>query len=238
MQDFNKLYQLQNKFLTWLLTLNMPIYLTGGTALGRFYLYHRFCDNLYLHVNDSNRFLNYISNLNSKIGDTFNLDKNSTQYSEDFASFVIIEDQVSLKIDLIRNVTFNPHKLTDYKYGQIDTPLNILPKKLKALLWRNNEEDIFDIVHIAKSYSFNWADISSNIELFAKYRFKDIKKRIEKYPVGKIKKATWHKSKFDSVAFKTDLLQIAHDFETGANNSLGLNKLKLEMALPIKEFQI
>jgi len=238
MKDFNKLYQLQNKFLNWLYVLNMPCYLTGGTALGRFYLGHRFCDNLYFHVNDSYRYLDYISKMSKKIEDTFKLDLHNSQFNEEYTQLIIIEDDLSLKIEFIRNISFNPNKLAEYKFGQIDTPANILPKKLKAMLWRHNVEDLFDIVHIAQNYSFNWGDVSSRIELFAKYTMHDIKKRLATHPTGSIKKTIWPTGTYDSVDFKKALEQIAFDFEGGGDNSLGTNKLSIEMAKPFLEFQI
>jgi predicted nucleotidyltransferase component of viral defense system len=45
-KDYNKLYLIQDKFLTWWKTLDLPFYLTGGTALGRFYLNHRYSEDL------------------------------------------------------------------------------------------------------------------------------------------------------------------------------------------------
>jgi hypothetical protein len=35
-KDYSKLYRLQIKFLNWLQELDLPFYLTGGTALARF----------------------------------------------------------------------------------------------------------------------------------------------------------------------------------------------------------
>lgn len=233
MKDFDQLYKLQDKFLTWLLTLNMPVYLTGGTALGRFYLEHRFCNNLYLHVNEPDRYLNYISELTNKLKSSFSLNLKETTFNEDFTSLAIAEDETILQIELIRNMNLNLNILSEYKYGLIDTPANILPKKLKAILWRNDVEDIFDIVHIAHNYSFNWGEINSHRELFSKYKMSDVRKRIATHPTGKLKKANWLKSPIDTVAFKKELEQIAYDFETGANNSLGLNKLPIEMAKPL-----
>lgn len=42
---YKVLYQLQNSFLNWWGQLDLPFYLTGGTALGRFYLNHRYSED-------------------------------------------------------------------------------------------------------------------------------------------------------------------------------------------------
>ena len=50
-KDYRKLYLLQDKFLEWWISLNLPFYLTGGTALGRFYLNHRYSEDLEFFIN-------------------------------------------------------------------------------------------------------------------------------------------------------------------------------------------
>ena len=50
-KDYRKLYRLQDKFLNWWTNLGLPFYLTGGTALGRYYLEHRSSEDLDFFVN-------------------------------------------------------------------------------------------------------------------------------------------------------------------------------------------
>jgi len=54
--DIEKLYLLQDKFLIFWKTLKLPFYLTGGTALGRFYLNHRYSEDLVFFVNQDEEF--------------------------------------------------------------------------------------------------------------------------------------------------------------------------------------
>lgn len=44
--NYKTLYSLQTKVLQLFKTLNGPFYLSGGTALGRFYLNHRYSADL------------------------------------------------------------------------------------------------------------------------------------------------------------------------------------------------
>ena len=55
-KDYSKLYLLQDKFLSWWVALDLPFYLTGGTALGRFYLNHRYSEDLDFFVNNEPEF--------------------------------------------------------------------------------------------------------------------------------------------------------------------------------------
>ena len=49
----DRLYPLQDKVLKRIDQSDTPFYLTGGTALTRFYLNHRYSDDLDLFQNDS-----------------------------------------------------------------------------------------------------------------------------------------------------------------------------------------
>jgi len=49
---FNKLYPLQDRVLKAIAACETDFYLTGGTALSRWYLHHRFSDDLHCFVND------------------------------------------------------------------------------------------------------------------------------------------------------------------------------------------
>jgi predicted nucleotidyltransferase component of viral defense system len=50
-KDYKALYKMQNNFLDWWKVYDSPFYLTGGTALGRFYLNHRCSEDLDFFVN-------------------------------------------------------------------------------------------------------------------------------------------------------------------------------------------
>jgi len=52
----NALYPLQNYILSLINKLDLPFYLTGGTALSRHYLFHRYSDDLDLFVNEHSEF--------------------------------------------------------------------------------------------------------------------------------------------------------------------------------------
>lgn len=216
----------------------MPIYLTGGTAIGRFYLDHRYCDSLYCNVDDGDRYLNHISLLKNKLESIFIVDLNNSYFTEEFARFIIVKDELILKLELVRNINKHQGNLTNYKFGFVDSPVYVLPKKLRAITWRNETEDFFDIVHIARNYSFNWSDFYPSVKQGTTIKLIDIETQLVTYPVESIENAHWLKYPFNLVLFKNDLKQIAKDIVAGSENSLGKNKIAIGMAQPLKEFQI
>ena len=70
-EDYKKLYQLQDRFLNWCTALNLPFYLTGGTALGRFYLGHRYSDDLDFFVNSVQEYSSYIKTIRNGVVSNF-----------------------------------------------------------------------------------------------------------------------------------------------------------------------
>lgn len=233
MKDFSKLYQLQDKVLLFIKELGLPVYLTGGTALGRFYLDHRYCENLYFNIDDGNRYLQYISILKKGLENTCQLDLNKSYFSEDFTRIFLLEQGMTLKIELIRNIKRHEGRLSAYKFGMIDLPEYILPKKLRAITWRNDLEDFFDLVQMARNYSFKWSEFYFSVTHGANVRPEDIKKQLLTYPVESIVHVEWLKNPIDMASFKLDLSKIASDFVAGADNSLGLNNLSINLAQPL-----
>ena len=147
-KDYAKLYLLQDKFLSWWLTQGFPFYLTGGTALGRFYLNHRFSEDLDFFINADSQYPFFISELKSKILSRFTVNVQQWLFADDYTRFFIIEDETTLKIELVNDVSYYIGKPAVYEYGKIDTPINILSNKLTALVSRDEPKDIFDIVHL------------------------------------------------------------------------------------------
>lgn len=231
-KDYNKLYQLQDKFLSWWLSLGLPFYLTGGTALGRFYLNHRFSDDLDFFTNANTQYTNSIAELNRKIKGQFEVNIQQSLFADDFTRFFITEDDLFLKIELINDIEYYAGKPSAYKYGFIDTPLNILSNKLTALVGRDEPKDIFDIIHLSTNYSFNWMDIFYHAKQKATINELDVEQRLASFPVEWLGNVNWLTTPINLEEYRIILYKIADDFLLGKANSLGENQQPIENAKP------
>ena len=83
-KDYTKLYLLQDKFLSWWVTLGFPFYLTGGTALGRFYLNHRYSEDLDFFINADPQYPDYIALLIREITTPFTINIQQSLFAGDF----------------------------------------------------------------------------------------------------------------------------------------------------------
>jgi hypothetical protein len=232
-KDYNKLYQLQDKFLTWWLSLGLPFYLTGGTALGRYYLNHRFSDDLVFFTNANAQYTSSIAELNRKIKGQFEVNLQQSLFADDFTRFFITEDDIFLKIELVNDIAYYAGKPAAYKFGLIDTPLNILSNKLTALVGRDEPKDIFDIIHLSTSYSFNWMDIFYHAKQKATINELDVEQRLASFPVEWLENVNWLTTPINAEKYRIILNTIADDFLLGKANSLGKNQLPIENAKPI-----
>lgn len=154
----NKIYPLQDEILRLVQSSNVDFYLTGGTALSRHYLQHRYSDDLDFFVNNHPDFKNQCK----KIIDSFKQSKQQfevTTAADTFVRIMIEGNQLSLKIDFVNDVPFHYGGFERSEiYNRIDNWRNILSNKICALS-RLEPKDIIDIVFISRKYSFNWEDI-------------------------------------------------------------------------------
>lgn len=232
-KDYNSLYLLQDKFLNWWLTLNLPFYLTGWTALGRFYLKHRFSEDLDFFVNADNQYQYYIKQIKDKITSRFSVNIQQSLFADDFTRFFLTDDDDFLKIELINDIDYYAGKNNLFKYGLIDNPLNILSNKLTAIVSRDEPKDMFDIIHLSLKYSFTWPEIFYHAKQKAVINELDVEQRLISFPVEWLKTVNWLPTAVDLASTQNLLNQIANDFFLGKENSLGKNQPHIESATPL-----
>lgn len=220
-KDYSKLYQLQDKFLSWWLTLDLPFYLTGGTALGRFYLNHRLSEDLDFFINADNRYPQYMAIIKNKMAGKFNVDIQQSLFTEDYSRFFINEGDTTLKIEFVNDVEYYPGTPLVYRFGRIDTPENILTNKLTAIVGRDEPKDVFDIVHMALNYSFNWNEMFIHAKEKTIINEIDVEERLYTFPVEWLENVNWLLTSPDIEFFKKTLRTISDDFLLGQPNSVG-----------------
>ena len=153
----DKIYPLQGRILKVLEELNLDFYLTGGTALSRCYLHHRYSDDLDLFVNSHSLFKNQCNTMITACKKKWHVDITTT--SDSFLRFFIEAGDVSIKIDFVNDVPFHYGKIeTCSLFHRVDNWRNILSNKICALS-RLEIKDLVDIIYISQKYVFEWEGI-------------------------------------------------------------------------------
>jgi len=228
--NFQKLYKIQDRIILSLKGKLEGFYLTGGTALGRYYLDHRYSEDLDFFVNADAEFSNKLNRIFRKLKEAFPIDEELSLLTDSYARLYIAgEDR--LKIDFVNDVPEHWSALQNADGLMIDNPANILANKLCAILNRDEPKDFFDIVSISSEYSFTWRDVYYQAASKQLINETDIAIRLSSFPVNLLSNQIWLKSDVDRGDFATKLQSISNDLLFGRENSLGMAKHKLEEAL-------
>lgn len=222
------LYPIQNEVLKNLKSLNLPFYLTGGTAVSRGYLNHRYSDDLDLFTTSDKDFLLYIDSiikLLEKQGYTIDFaDSNSDCFTRIYVNRNKNGlNKSGLKIDFVADIV--PHFgniIETPVYYRTDSLRNILSNKYTAL-YRLSVKDVADIHGIASKYDFNWKDIIQEAdEKEGGIDYKEISAIFSSYTENDLKKIKWTTLKTDEEIFtmKKEINIIAQDIILQQNNRL------------------
>ncbi len=225
------LYPFQDGILAIVKRINVPFYLTGGTALSRYYCPHRYSDDLDLFVNDLSDFTNWVDLLytelekESKQGG-FSILTDKVQKYKDYVQLFVKHQQsddraIVLKIDLVNDVAPHYGKLEwDATLGSVDSWRNILSNKIAAL-YRVEAKDMVDLWSLSKLKVFNWAEIvreaSSKEAGIDPLVLFDL---LNSFPKKELESIKWIKPEPSHQLIMKDLGIMAKDIFEGRQNSL------------------
>lgn len=220
----NILYPLQDKILQIVAGLPVDFYITGGTALSRAYLNHRYSDDLDLFVNNHREFRQQVETVIKS------LQKRITEVEiavtgESYARLFVKEGDAFLKIDFVNDIPYRTGEPAKTElFIRTDSVFNILSNKLSALA-RYQAKDVADIVFIALKYDFNWADMvreASEKDIWVNPV--EVCKIIDEFPVEKLDEIIWVEPMRDKEYFRKMLGVLIKDILTGNNNTLAGQK--------------
>jgi predicted nucleotidyltransferase component of viral defense system len=221
------LYPFQDGILNIVRQLNTPFYLTGGTALGRYYFKHRYSDDLDLFVNNQPDYSRQVAQILNALEENqkkfnFAIDYRRLRKEEHYTQIFLtqLENAADLKLDLINDIAAHYGELENTKtMGRIDSWRNILSNKLAAV-FRYEAKDFADIWIIAKHKPIAWR------EIIAEAKTKEagidplaLQEILRSFPSDEVAAVKWN-IPIDQKNFIADLATIADDIFQGKENSL------------------
>lgn len=214
----NILYPLQDKVLNIVATLPVDFYLTGGTALSRAYLHHRFSDDLDFFINNATDFKKQVNTLFKALTES-GLRFEIQIADEGYARIFVFEGEHSLKLDFVNDVPYRNGKpgITSL-FKRTDNLLNILSNKVTAL-GRYSPKDVVDIVYICEIFSFNWTNIISDAsEKDLWVNPIPVAEVLEQFPMAKLTEIAWIGEPPSSVWFASRISKIISNILNGSEN--------------------
>lgn len=214
----DKLYPLQDRVLREIEKSNTFLYLTGGTVVSRFYLNHRYSDDLDLFSNQHKDFEKEIDRVTEYLRRSFEVDLQVKE--ESYGRAFVKEGGLLLKVDYVNDVGFHADPIIATPlFSRTDSWKNILSNKITALS-REEGKDAADIISLCLRYTFNWQDIINDAKNKDSWIDEvNASKLIHSFQLEKIRKVKWIDQPNDQVISEY-LKVIAKDILMGKNNSL------------------
>lgn len=152
---FKQLYPLQDVTLKVIAEADSNFYLTGGTALSRYYLHHRFSDDLDFFLNLAKDFSEQTEKCLEKLRQEFGEDLEENIKGDSFMRCFVNREDTTLKIEFVNDVLFRVDMpIHTNLYIRTDSIENIISNKTCALS-RNEAKDLADIWYITQNFHFN-----------------------------------------------------------------------------------
>lgn len=231
-KDYSKLYKLQNKILSCIGKTGLPFYLSGGTALGRFYLNHRQSEDLDFFTNNNPEFQNHVKIICGKISENkLSVYVEESLFNEDYYRVFVKKGNQILRIVFANMASERTGKLRTVKSCLIENPENILIHKLSALAVRDEPKDAYDILHIALNYSFNWQVIFASAKQKNDLNKAEIERRLRVFQPEQFSRISTSR-RININILSTHMARLTQDILSGNENSLALAKTPLVKARP------
>ena len=216
----HKLYPLQDRALRAMQACASDFYLTGGTALSRASLHHRYSDDLDFFCNAVPDFNRQVELCLAAIRQEFGKGLEVSITTESYLRAFVREGKTDLKIEFVNDVPFRSGEVerTDLFY-RTDTVRNILSNKLSALQ-RHEPKDVADLIHICRSTDFHWRDVvgeAKQKDLWVDEA--ELVKLLSRFSVLSLGEVRWAVP-FDLAVCAKDISALIHDLSLGKTNSL------------------
>ncbi len=211
--DYVALYALQDRVLDIIKELENDFYLTGGTALHRFYYDARYSNDLDLFVANGINFSEDVAEVIQTL-EKSGLRVAKVVRSRDFYR-IFVND--TLQVDFVNDRVYRYKKSIIINGYKIDNKLNILTNKICAIISRDEEKDIFDLFCLSFNEDFNWKEILKIANKKAVVEKDILIYRLQSFPLSWLSRI---KKLKDIGITKEYIDKICDDIINGKSNSL------------------
>jgi predicted nucleotidyltransferase component of viral defense system len=144
-------FELQDRFLErfFAKAQSRHFYLTGGTALARFYYHHRESIDLDLFTNDQKQDFDQLNRVVLTIWKVLNLQIASQVTTDTYIQYIVSEPSgTSLKVDFVKDIPAHFGELLVIGTIQVDSLENIGSNKILSIFGRTDAKDFIDLYWI------------------------------------------------------------------------------------------
>jgi len=145
-------------------TVETGFYLTGGTAVSRGYLHHRYSDDFFF-VNDDERFELWGERIIHALGAEEVWQIEVLLRQPRYIRLFLSQETVSLKLEFVNDVPAHVGGITEHPVlGRLDSAENILANKLTALTAWEKPKDLADVWGLCTKLGLSLQDALSDAQ--------------------------------------------------------------------------
>jgi predicted nucleotidyltransferase component of viral defense system len=227
MNQYESLYALQDEVLDIVFSQPWGFYLTGGTALSRYHLHHRYSDDLDFFNHDVASF----SDIFRLVLQAIRLKWESAEVevdARDFKRVKLAEGEKRLKVDFVAERSDRVGLPLELRGHRVDNVRNILSNKLCAILNLDEGRDIADLIFISRERRFTWSTILDDAHKKEAFTTEDILFRLDSFPGELLKTVPFQAEQRVDALMKT-LSTIIQDMKNlNENSAASDNAIPLE----------
>lgn len=216
---YQNLYRLQDLVMEEVFRQEAGFYLSGGTALTRFYFQHRYSDDLDFFTGDPNTFGDAVRLIVPHI-ESRHLRVQIAVDARDFKRLVIQDQTMNLKVDLVAERVPRVGLPVYVGTAYVDTVRNILSNKVSAVLSRDEPRDIADVLQICRNRAFSWVTVLDDAQRKQKFEAEDLAYRIASFPPTALNTVLFQSAPPSAYEVEEALGKISDDIASRGENSL------------------
>ncbi len=132
-------------------------YLTGGTALARFYFYHRESLDIDLFTNNQEQDFNVANRVVLQTAQALGLTITSQVTTDAFLQYIFTNaNGITLKVDMVKDIPIHFGNVTAQANTRLDSLENIGSNKVLAVFGRTDAKDFIDLYWILHQTPFTF----------------------------------------------------------------------------------
>lgn len=224
--SYELLYPLQDAVMDAVFARGLGFYLTGGTALSRFHLHHRYSDDLDFFTHEINSFGDAVRVVRTDLEGLFSAVVSEVD-ARDFKRLSVRTSDLVLKIDFVADHAPRVGLPENRGGTYVDTVRNILSNKLGAIISRDEPRDVADLLQISRSYRFHWDPILREAADKQAFEREDLAYRISTFPIALLADVPYIGAAPATEDAQTALRAVVDDIESGSENSVASSEAAL-----------
>lgn len=219
-ERYKRLYQAQDRVLQVLFPKKVfhDFYLTGGTALNRFYYPVRYSEDLDFFTNENDVFREEVR-LAMEALERAEVPFLKIVDTRDFVQLICFSEKEKLRVIFVNDRVYRYGKFAFVQGIRIDDIVNVLTNKICSVVSRDEAKDVADLITICLNEDFVWDEVIEIAQRKEDFERIFLVERLRSFPVNLFSHCDFMKENTEKL-YSSLLPVVINDIIKGGKNSL------------------